>query len=227
MKIIVLISFLLLSVWKVTAQKIDERALDSFRIVNVFGNMEVQLIKADKERMVINSLEVDVKKINSHTEKNEIWIEMNNELFSASKKVRIKLYYKTISEISSSGGASVISEDIIKADKMNFNAATGGNIALTLDVNILDANVGQKSVISFEGNVNSQKISASLGGTYDAFELISDDAVVKANTGGKIKVYVSKLLDAAVSTKGYVGYKGKPEKTNFDSATDGEIRDVE
>jgi hypothetical protein len=40
-------------------QKIDERALDSFKIVNVFGNMEVQLIKADKERIVINSQEVD------------------------------------------------------------------------------------------------------------------------------------------------------------------------
>src|ERR1035437_7634504 len=119
MKSIIIISFLFFPVWKAAAQKIDERALDSFRIVNVFGNMEVQLIKADKERMVINSQEVDVKKISSRTEKNEIWIEMNNDLFSASKKVRIKLYYKTISGISSSGGASVISEDIIKADKMN------------------------------------------------------------------------------------------------------------
>jgi hypothetical protein len=227
MKSIIIISFLFFPVWKAAAQKIDERALDSFRIVNVFGNMEVQLIKADKERMVINSQEVDVKKISSRTEKNEIWIEMNNDLFSASKKVRIKLYYKTISGISSSGGASVISEDIIKADKMNFDATTGGNIALTLDVNILDANIGQKSVISFEGNVNYQKISATLGGTYDAFELISDDAVVKANTGGKVKVYASKLLDASASTKGYVGYKGKPEKTNFDTATGGEIWDVE
>ena len=49
----------------------------------------------------------------------------------------------------------------------------------------------------------------------------------KINTGGKVKVYATKLLDASAYTKGYVGYKGKPEKTNFDTSTGGEIRDVE
>jgi hypothetical protein len=227
MRKFILIGCIFLFTLKANSQKIDERILDAFNIVNVFGNLEVQLIKADKERMLINSPEIDVSKINSRIDKNELKISMNSDLFSASKKVRIKLYYKNIIEINSTGGANIVSEDIIKADKMDFNAASGGNISLSLDVNILEASVGQKSVISFEGNVNHQKISATLGGTYDAFELISDDAVVKANTGGKIKVYAAKLLDATARTKGYVGYKGKPEKTNFDSSTGGEIRDAE
>lgn len=227
MKKLFFYSLLIICSWNVSAQKIDERSLDSFKIVNVFGNMEVQLIKADKERIVINSQEVDPSKITSRVDKNELRLNMNNDLFSASKKVKIKLYYRNLAEINSTGGADINSEDIIKADKLNFNAASGGNIALHLDVNILEASVGQKSVISLEGNVNYQKVSANLGGTYDAFELISDDAVVKANTGGKIKVYAGKLLDATSTTKGYVGYKGKPDKTNFDTSTGGEIRDAE
>jgi len=227
MKKIFLFSLVLAPYLNNFGQKIDERALDSFKIVNVFGNMEVQLLKADKERMVINSQEVDVSKISSRLEKNELRISMNNDLFSASKKVLIKLYYKKMVEINCTGGASIVSDDIIKGDKLNFNAASGGNISLNLDVNILEASVGQGSVISLQGNVNYQKVNANLGGTYDAFELISDDAVVKANTGGKVKVYAAKLLDASAYTKGYVGYKGKPEKTNFDTSTGGEIRDVE
>ena len=225
MKNILLFGLTLAISWNSFGQKIDERTLDSFKIVNVFGNMEVQLIKADKERMVINSQEVEVSKISSRVEKNELRISMNNDLFSASKKVTIKLYYKSLVEINSTGGASIVSEDIIKADKLNFNAASGGNISLNLDVNILEASVGQKSVISLQGNVNYQKVSANLGGTYDAFELICDDAVVKANTGGKVKVYAAKLLDASAVTKGYVGYKGKPEKKNFDKSTGGDIRE--
>jgi hypothetical protein len=227
MKKFLILGCIFLIGWKAAAQKIDERALDSFKILNVFGNMEVQLIKADKERLVINSQEVDPSKINSRIEKNELKISMNSDLFSASKKVRITLYYKKIIEINSTGGADIVSEDIIKGDKMNFSAASGGNISLNLDVNILEASVGERSVISFSGNVNYQKITSTLGGTYDAFELISDDSVVKANTGGKIKIYAAKLLDATAGTKGYVGYKGKPEKTNFKSTTGGEIKDVE
>ena len=37
--------------------------------------------------------------------------------------------------------------------------------------------------------------------------------------------YAAKLLDASAVTKGYVGYKGKPEKKNFDKSTGGDIRE--
>jgi Putative auto-transporter adhesin, head GIN domain len=227
MKNIVFCNFMLLMACSVYSQKVDERILDTFKNVTVFGNMEVQLIKADKERMVINSREIDASKINSRIEKNELKVSMNKDLFSASKKVIIQLYYKNLVEINSTGGADIVSDKVFKADKMKFYAASGGNISLSIDVNIMEASVSEGSLISFDGNVNYQKVSASLNGTYDAFELISDDAVVKASTGGKIKVYASKLLDAVTRTKGYVGYKGKPEKTNFDSSSGGEIRDVE
>lgn len=227
MKKLILICCILFVAWKVGAQKTEERSLDSFSIVNVFGNMEVQLIKADKERMVIDSKEIDVSKINSRITRNELRISMSKDLFSATSKVKIILYYKNIAEISSTAGADIVSDKVFKGDKIKFNAASGGSISLSIDINILDASVSEGSIISLDGNVNYQKISATLDGTYDAFELISDEAVVKANTGGKIKVYAAKLLDAVARTKGYVGYKGKPEKTNFDSSTGGEIKDVE
>ena len=227
MKNILLINVMLLIGGSGIAQKIEDRNLESFSSVNVFGNIEVQLIKDEKEHMVINSREIDVSKISSRIDKSALKISMSKDLFSASKKVTIKLYYKNIVEINSTGGADIVSENVFKADKMKFYAASGGNISLSVDLNIIDASVSEGSVISLDGNVNYQKVLSKLNGTYDAFELISDNAVAKANTGGKIKIYAAKLIDAVARTKGYIGYKGKPGRTNFDSSSGGEIKDVE
>ena len=206
------------------AQREDVRTLEPFDKISVFGNIEVELIKGDAEKLIASSAEIDLSKISSRVEKEELKINMTSDLFRSSQKVRIRIYYKNFVAISSTGGANIFSEPVIKGERLDLHAASGGNITLDIDLKQLEASVGEGSVITLNGNVGYQKVTATSGGAYSAFELIGDDAVVKANTGGKIKVYAGHLLDATASTKGYVGYRGSPEKTNFSSNLGGEIK---
>ncbi len=225
--LLILPAFFLLLSLQAQSQRTNVRALEPFDQLSVFGNLEVELIPGDTAQMIASSMEIDLSSINSRVEKNELIISMSKDLFGASKKVQVKVFYKKLKSISATGGASVVAEQVMKGDKMSFNAGTGGSIVLSLDLKTLEALVDEGSIITFDGNVDYQKVTAGSGGVYSAFELISDDAVVKAHTGGRIKVYAGQLLDATASTKAYIGYRGSPEKTNFNSSLGGEIKEDE
>jgi hypothetical protein len=223
MKKILILPVLILFGQACYSQRFDERILDPFDKISVFGNVDVQLVKGERERMVIYSDDIDFIKINSRIVDRTLKISMNSDMYGAVKKVKIILTYKELREIATSGNADIRSEEVLKGDKMVFNASSGGNMYLSLDLNTLDASVGQGSVILFEGNVNSQEVSAGSGGTYSAFELICDETIAKAHTGGIAKVYAGKILKASATTKGYIGYQGQPEKKKLNHSLGGEI----
>jgi len=87
----------------------------------------------------------------------------------------------------------------------------------------LEAEAKQGGSIVFKGTVEKQNDSVSTAGAYSAYELLSQDAYVVANSGGKAKVSVSRIIDANASSKAFIGYQGKPVSTYIKTNLGGEI----
>ena len=185
--------------------------------------MELFKGKIDELEIILETDQIQFSQIKTDVEEKTLKIRMSTDLFSPSSNVRIKVPYQMIREINSKGGADVTCKGVMKGDKIIFQATSGGDIFLEVELNTLDAEIGQGSLIVLEGKTGSQEVKASSGGTYSAFKLESDKAYVKTVTGGKAKVTVSEFLDANSTTKGYIGYKGNPGKKEIKTSLGGTI----
>jgi hypothetical protein len=186
------------------AQKVETRAISSFDKIDVFGNVIVELIKGSEEKLVIESEEIDMENINTRMDGKTLKISNSKEMYSAAKTVRITLTYIQLYEITSKGGADVKSEVPLTADRVVFNASSGGNIYVDLDVKTMQSSVGQGSLIVSAGKCINLETEVNSGGVFSGFELECESAVVQSSSKGKVKLNVSKSLEANANTGGWV-----------------------
>lgn len=205
-----LVSTLLLSSTVITAQK-ETRKLDAYNKVNVFGNLNIDLVKGDSSKIIIDCKGANIEEITSVIDEGELKIRLVSDLFSDAK-VNIRIYYKELVSVEATGGANISCDMLIKGDKLNLNAGSGGNVYLyNVEMNNITARVAKGSTMALSGKTKMQTITVLSGGTYSGFELESETAYVDATTGGNAKVYVTEKLDAKATTKGYIGYQGSPK----------------
>ncbi len=205
------------------SQLVEKRELREYDKIEVFGNFDVELFKGtiDELEVILETDQIEFSQVKTEVVEKTLKIKMSTDLFSPSSNVKIKVPFQQIREITSRGGSDVICRGMMKGDKIEFHAISGGDIYLEVELNTLDARVGQGSLIVLEGKTGSQEIKVSSGGTYSAFKLDSEKTYVKAVTGGKAKVQAAELLSANVSTKGYIGYKGNPDKKKINTRLGG------
>ncbi|MFN8206780.1 MAG: head GIN domain-containing protein [Bacteroidales bacterium] len=205
------------------AQKTETRAISTFDKLEVFGNVIVELTQGTVEKLVIESEEIEMDKINTRMDGKTLRISMGKEMYSAARNVRILLTYVQLYEITSKGGADVKAEQPLKADRVVFNAATGGNIYVDLEVKAMQSSVGQGSLIVSAGKCTNLETEVNSGGVFSGFELECETAVVQSSSKGKVKLNVSQSLDANANTGGWVGYLGNPAKVQVKTNLGGKV----
>ncbi len=208
----------------VVAQIKSERTLDAFDKVSALGDVEIQLMQGDTEKITVNApTQQDIESLTIKNENGELKLNRVKGLFQDVKTVRITVYYKLLRSIEMQGSASALVDKTLTVDKINLVAGTGGQIVASVAVNSVEISVGQGSVITLSGTTETQKASAGSGGVYSAFQLSSKTAYVEANTGGKVKVTVSENIEAKANTGGYIGYAGNPQKSKIKTLFGGTI----
>lgn len=208
---LICLTFLIVST--LFSQRTEIRKLSGdFDKLSVFGKIDIELVQSSGSEITINAgSDVSLDAIKVELQERMLKISLTADLFGNQTKVQIKVPFKTLREIESTGGANIRSFDSLGGDKIYFKATSGGNIYLTLKLNALDAKVTQGSVIVFKGETSSQVVSVASGGVYSAYGMKCKDTYARAATGGKAKVFASGLLEAKTTTKGWVGYTGNPK----------------
>lgn len=205
------------------AQKTEARAAESFDKIDVFGKVVVDLMKGDKEKVIIESQEVDPGKVITKVTNKTLKISMAEDIFAAAKSVRVIVTYVQLYEVRSKGGADVRSEVPLKADRIVYEASTGGNIYVDVDVKNLEASIGQGSLIYISGKADSQLITANSGGIYSGYGVECKETEVKVSTKAKAKVYAGEILNAQATTGGWIGFQGNPKQKIIKTSLGGKI----
>ena len=205
------------------AQKTEARAAESFDKIDVFGKVVVDLMKGDKEKVIIESQEVDPGKVTTKVTNKTLKISIAEDIFAAAKSVRVIVTYVQLYEVRSKGGADVRSEVPLKADRIVYEASTGGNIYADVDVKNLEASIGQGSLIYISGKADSQLITANSGGIYSGYGVECKETEVKVSTKAKAKVYAGEILNAQATTGGWIGFQGNPKQKIIKTSLGGKI----
>lgn len=184
-----------------------------FNQLEVQGNIHLQLISSDKPQLEFRTDKVP-EQLNIDWGDGTLRLKNPMEL-KKSPAIEVKLYLYALSNLKVTRGAVVQSAEVLKASTLTIKTDTGGKAEFAIESDSINARVNQGSDLILSGTTRSQSIHASTAGNFLAYELISENSWVKANTGAQVKVNCTKYLNANIKSGAFLGYLDKPEFTEL------------
>ena len=205
------------------AQTPITKELGSFTKLSTFDQINVTLIKSDKNKIVINgSLASDVEIVNKN---GELKVRMPVSKLLKGDDISATIYYSKLESVDANEGSRITSEDTFKAVSFNVAAQEGSQIQLNLDVDKLIVKGSEGSIITLSGNANNQDVLVNSGAEYNGEKLITNQTTVTSNAGGDAEIYAKEIVDAKVRAGGEIEIHGKPKKINKKVIAGGTIKE--
>jgi hypothetical protein len=197
----------------------ETRPAAGFSRIEIVGDAEVTLRQGTTEGVTLEASQQALRGIDTEvdgrtlsitlTDSRKWWDWVLGGTSTRTPRITIDLIRLDRVEIA---GSVRLSAAAIKTDDLRIEVAG----ACTLDLPDLRATrlrlEGAGAVnASIAGKVATQDIELSGAGTYDAGELVSDDARVEVNGAGKALVNAARSLKVTISGAGRVSYLGNPK----------------
>lgn len=199
-----------------------EKSLGDFNELKVYDRIEVALIKADENKIIISGKNTeDLVFVNKN---GKLKIRMSIEKIFDGDETTVELYYKNIDIIDVNEGAFVGSNDVFNQFEIELSAQEGGSIKLTVqDITFLEIKAVTGGVVRVSGNTKNQDIDLSTGGSFLGKELESEVAKVVIRAAGEAHVKATEKVDAKVRAGGSVYIYGNPKLVEENTVFGGKI----
>jgi hypothetical protein len=205
------------------AQEPISKNLGDFKTLKVFNGLTVELQKSNSQNIQITGSKAEDVSVKNSNGILKIRLKFPDS-FTA-EDVRIVLNYKNnIDVIDVNEGAQIYSEEKIEQQHLEVKAQEGALVSLGIDTKYLVVKSVSGGIIELSGVTQNQNVEATTGGIYEAYELDSEQAVITAASGAKVKINATELLDAKVRFGGSIFYKGTPEVLKTKKVIGGTIK---
>ena len=209
MKKFITLFFLLTSTY-FYSQSTIKKALGDFNTLKIYNGIEVELIKSDKQEILISGEKA--KKVNVKNSRNILKVYLPFPESLANGKVKVIIYYsKNIDIIDANEGATITGKNFIQ-QQVEIKTQEMAFINMVVEVNHLKVKAVTGGVIKLTGKAKNQNVEVNNSGVYHGYNLqVKNTTYIRSALGGKGEVNSGETLDAKVSFGGTIFYKGKPE----------------
>jgi len=204
----------------------ETHELPPFDEVVVTGDIEAVLQAGRKPTARVEVEGIELDKVVTEVEGMKLHIKLKPGIYPDAE-VKVYIVFDELREVRANAGARAVVEDVIKGDKLEVYAGSGGRVELAVEVNVLEQRVMEGSKITVEGYARNQASRVYSGGILDAEQLRSEYAFVRVNTGGMATVHVREELEASVGTGGKLTYYGAPPKESVKTLLGAKIQRIE
>ena len=190
----------------------EVRNVSGFHAIEVSGGIDLFLSNGD-EVVAVSANDKEARdRIKTEVKDGVLkiyydWKKVKFNLKGTSLKAYVS--FKSLNQLSASGGSDVKSESIIKSDKLNLDLSGGSDFNGKVDVGNLTINQSGGSDADLSGTAGTIKIEASGGSDFNGYDLVSDNCAIHASGGSDIEITVNKELSAEASGASDVSWKGK------------------
>ncbi len=191
----------------------ENRELPSFEKIKATKGINITLIEGSKQNVEVTIQNASLTDVITTVENKTLVLKMKTKIYK-NMAVQVYVTYTKIREIDAGMGSTVDAENTITADNLKISAGAETNIELDVEIkNALEVSLGAAKA-TITGTARYQDVTANTGSRYYGFDLTTEEAFAKANTGATIQVNAIEKVQATAGTGAVVEYKGKP--TNFD-----------
>jgi len=206
----------------VHAQNPVKRELGNYTRLYVEDRIIVRLVKGEKESAQIQVQGIDESSVKTEITDGVLNISIFGEPFTK-KKVIVTLNFVTLTDIEVAGGADVTTTSLLKCPVLNIDLKSGGMLYLDADIGTLNGKLTEGALLTAEGYAEKMDLTVATTATVSAYEFECDIVDIKVSSGGKAKIYAEEVLNADASTKGFISFKGEPEKVTRNAVSGGTI----
>jgi hypothetical protein len=190
--------------------KSEERAVSSFKNVEVSGSINVYISQGDFKPIRIEGDENLLPYIEVREEGDHL-IVRNKPGYNINPTEDMRVYvtapvYSTI-EVSGSGDMNGQTK-IVNPENLELQASGAGNIKMDVDAPKISAEVDGSGNIDLKGETKEAELTISGAGHAHCYDLLSESTTISISGAGSAEVFASVKLDAEVSGAGNVSYKG-------------------
>ncbi|NML20998.1 DUF2807 domain-containing protein [Pseudoflavitalea sp. G-6-1-2] len=207
----------------------EVREVSNFKGVRVSTGIQLILTQGDTEACAVSVPEEEWrKKVITQVEDGilKIFVEHTGVTIRFKKfRKPIKAYVsiKTVEKLVASAGASMEIDGTVKSDALDLKVASGADFKGNIEVAFLKAESESGADVKISGVASKVDISGGSGSDFHGYDLITEKANVKVNSGASVKLTVNKEISATAGSGGDVLYKGNAVRTSVHTNSGGSV----
>lgn len=213
------------------AQVTKNMAVNNFNKVSVSSGIDLYLTQGNTEgAKVIGDKEL-VDRLILVKEGNQLNIKYkeNNgfsNLFRGGKSIKVYLNFKTLNELSASGGSDVYAQNTIKTDRLALSTSGGSDVELNIVCKDISISSSGGSDLDIKGSATNMNLDISGGSDVDAEHFSVDYAKVNASGGSDAEIHVNKALEAGASGGSDIRFSGNAAYKKTSSSRSGSVKKI-
>lgn len=197
----------------------EVRTVTGFHRIEVQGRVDVTLVQGAEEGVTVEAPAALLQRIRTEVHDGTLSIDAAQERHGwgwlsgsgTPKPTRLTIKLRELDEVEAAGTVSITAGSL-KAKDLHLDVAGASKLQIgDLQAARLKLDGAGATKADIRGKVSRQDIDLSGAGSYDAGELVSDDARVDVSGAGKALVNVRKTLRVDIAGAGKVEYIGDPE----------------
>lgn len=200
----------------------DREISSNYESIKVAQGITVYLTLGNSTDINVEADDNIIDLLITEVKDNELKIYFKKNVYKA-KARNVYLTSKNISQIRTSSGAQVTSENTIQTNTLDLDASSGSSIKVRVNTKEISSEASSGANIKIKGKTTRFSAKASSGSSIKADDLITTNANVKASSGSNINVNVSGQLTAKASSGGDIDYEGNPSNIDKDTSSGGSV----
>ncbi len=201
---------------------IEERAADSFNMIEVRGNFNVYLTQSDNYEIRVEADDNLMDYILTDIKKDQLKIRLNKAVGKHSK-MNVYIAFSDLNRLDGSVGAHFIADQPIKGENFIHNLHSGAESTLNLHLQQLEVNLKGGVSTRLSGHVADMFAKVTSGSRMDSKELHVVNCDVKGTSGAEISVFVTESLTAKATSGSVIYHYGDPKHTEWNTSFGGSI----
>lgn len=207
------------------AQESEVREVGTFRGIGAAEGIDVFLRHGDRESVRVEvSGNTELHHVITEVSGTYLKIHLREGRFRRNVNAKVFVTYRELDRIYASSAANVYSENVIRARDLEIGCASAASVALTIEVDEVEAEVSSAGDVELKGKANRVEFSVSSAGEIDAYDLQAGIATVNCSSAGSAKVNVLRELYAEATSGASIRFRGNPAKSRTDSRSGGSVR---
>ena len=203
------------------------RKLASFSGIEVGGNLTVQLIPGQEEKIVITMISGDEEEIKSDIENGLLKLKVKYKILGSSKtRAKVDVHYRSLSSIETSAGSSLKSTVPLTKKEMKLEASSGSKMVVELKADEVTVDASSGASITVTGSCKSLEVDASSGASIKAEKLSAQSVNAEGSSGASITVWATEKLSGDASSGATIRYKGTPSQKQIHTSAAGSIKEI-
>ena len=196
---------------------------EDFTAVKASRGLDVILVKSNDRTIIVEANENLHNHIEVYAENGTLYVTSDKNIYRADEK-NIFVSYQDLTKITSSSGASIISQEPVVQKELTVNASSGSDIELSVRAENVSSSVSSGAHIKLTGKTNRHEASASSGADIRSQDLESTIAQASASSGASIKIYANSRFTGKATSGADINYYGDPQKVDEVENSGGNVR---